>query len=109
MFTAAFWTATGERSVRTGAQVLAAALGLDSAGLIHADWGDALSLAGGAALLAVLTAVATSGGPEGPGLTETVRDRRWVTAPPEWWRWTPQSCGLSPLLPSLRGSACSGR
>ncbi|MFC9247740.1 holin [Streptomyces sp. NPDC057136] len=75
MFTKAFWTATGERSLRTGAQALVAALGLDTVGLIHADWGDGLSLAGGAALLAVLTAVATSGGTEGPGITETVRNR----------------------------------
>ncbi|MER7807932.1 holin [Streptomyces sp900116325] len=76
MFTKAFWKATGERAVRTGAQVLAAALGLDTVGLIHADWGDGLSLAGGAALLAVLTAVAASGGEEGPGITETVRVRK---------------------------------
>ncbi|MER8083859.1 holin [Streptomyces sp. NPDC094048] len=73
MFTKAFWKATGERAVRTGAQALVAALGLDTVGLIRADWGDGLSLAGGAALLAVLTAVVASGGPEGPGLTETVR------------------------------------
>ncbi|WP_405676931.1 holin [Streptomyces sp. NBC_01511] len=76
MFTKAFWRATSERAVRTGAQVLAATLGLDTLGVIHADWGDGLSLAVGAALLAVLTGVATAGGPEGPGITETVRTRR---------------------------------
>lgn len=72
MTTAAFWKATFERAVRTAAQTLVAALGLDTAGVLHADWGDGLSLAGGAALLAVLTAIATSGGMEGPGVTETV-------------------------------------
>lgn len=73
MFTKAFWRATCERSVRTGAQALVAALGLDTVGLLRADWGDSLQLAGGAALLAVLTAVAASGGrTEGPGITETV-------------------------------------
>ncbi|MGW7195557.1 holin [Streptomyces chryseus] len=76
MLTKAFWTATGERAVRTAAQVLAAALGLDTVGVLQADWGDGLSLAAGAALLAVLTAVATSGGAPGPGITETVRDRQ---------------------------------
>ncbi|MEV7871517.1 holin [Streptomyces sp. NPDC088124] len=77
MFTAAFWKSTGERAVRTGAQVLAATLGLDTVGVVSADWGDGLSLAAGAALLAVLTGIAASGGgAEGPGLTETVRDRQ---------------------------------
>ncbi|GGJ82119.1 hypothetical protein GCM10011583_12110 [Streptomyces camponoticapitis] len=76
MFTKAFWKSTSERAVRTGAQVLAATLGLETLGVINADWGDGLSLAAGAALLAVLTGVATSGGTEGPGITETVRTRR---------------------------------
>ena len=72
MLTAAYWKATAERSVRTFAQVLIASLGLDSAGIVHANWGDGLSLASGAALLALLTAVAASAsGPTGPGLTET--------------------------------------
>ncbi|MDT3395425.1 holin [Streptomyces sp. B1866] len=75
MWTVAFWRSTAERAVRTAAQALVAALGLDEVGVLHADWGDGLSLAGGAALLAVLTAVATSGGAEGPGITETVRRR----------------------------------
>lgn len=75
MFTKAFWKATGERAVRTGAQVLAGSLGLDTVGLIDAPWGESLSLAGGAALLAVLLGIATGTvGAEGPGLTETVRD-----------------------------------
>ncbi|MFE2600097.1 holin [Streptomyces sp. NPDC059396] len=76
MFTKAFWKSTGERAVRTAAQTLVATLGLDTVGVIHADWSDGLSLASGSALLAVLTGIATSGGTEGPGLTETVRDRQ---------------------------------
>lgn len=75
MLTVAFWRATSERAVRTAAQTLVAALGLDTLGVLQANWSDGLSLAGGAAVLAVLTALATSGGAEGPGLTETVRDR----------------------------------
>ena len=75
MLTKAFWKATAERTVRTFAQVLAGTLGLDQLGIIHANWGEGLSIAGGAAVLTVLTAVATSGGTEGPGLTETVRSR----------------------------------
>lgn len=74
MTTGAFWKATTERAVRTAAQTLVAVLGLDTTGVLDVDWGASLALAGSAALLAVLTAVATSGaGGDGPGVTETVR------------------------------------
>jgi hypothetical protein len=72
MMTAAFWRATTERAVRTFTQTLIATLGLETAGVVEANWGDGLALGAGAALLAVLTAIATSGGTEGPGVTETV-------------------------------------
>ena len=72
MFTLAFWKATGERSVRTFAQVLVGSLGLDTLGIINANWGEGLALGAGASALPVLTAGATAGGPAGPGLTETV-------------------------------------
>ncbi len=76
MTSSAFWTATTERALRTFAQTLVAALGLDTAGLLDANWSQGLSLAAGAAVLAILTAIATSGtGPTGPGLTETVTTR----------------------------------
>ncbi|WP_156722688.1 holin [Streptomyces apocyni] len=76
MTTGAFWKATTERAVRTAAQTLVAVLGLDTTGVLDVDWGGGLALAGSAALLAVLTAVASSGaGGEGPGLAETVRSR----------------------------------
>ncbi|MCZ7414324.1 holin [Streptomyces sp. WMMC897] len=73
MNTAAFWIATAERAVRTFAQALLAIVGADGLGVADVDWGTALSVSGLAALAAILTAVATSGGPEGPGVTETVR------------------------------------
>ncbi|WP_431784313.1 holin [Streptomyces chumphonensis] len=77
MTTAAFWKATTERAVRTFAQALLAVLGADGLGITDVDWGATLSVAGLAALAAVLTAIATSGaGPEGPGVTETVRRSR---------------------------------
>ena len=67
----AFWIATLERMIRTFAQVLVATLGLESVGVISANWGDGLSLAAGAAVAALLTAVAASGvGGAGPGITE---------------------------------------
>ncbi|WP_330435939.1 MULTISPECIES: holin [Streptomyces] len=75
ILTAAFWDATAERTGRTAAQTLVASLALNAAGVLNVDSGQRLSLAGSAALLAVLTAIATSGRGEGPGLTETVRSR----------------------------------
>ncbi|KAB7850114.1 holin [Streptomyces mobaraensis] len=72
MTTAAFWIATFERSIRTFAQALLGVLTAHATGVLDADWTGALSAAGLAAVLALLTAVASSAGPEGPGLTETV-------------------------------------
>lgn len=80
MTSTAFWKAAAERMVRTFAQVLIATLGLETAGIVHANWVEGLSLAGGAALLALLTAVAASGaGPSGPGLTETTSTDRAIS------------------------------
>ncbi|WP_431772173.1 holin [Streptomyces cucumeris] len=75
MLTRGFWKATVERVVRTFAQAELALLGGDGLGILDVDWGQALSVGGLAAVLALLTAVASSGGAEGPGLTETVRRR----------------------------------
>lgn len=65
-----FWAATAERTVRTGAQVAAAAIGTTA--LIHqVDWTIVASTTGMAMVLAVLTAVATAQiGGDGPGITE---------------------------------------
>jgi hypothetical protein len=73
MLTFAFWKSTAERAVRTFAQGVLGAVGADQLGILDVDWGQAASIGGLAAILAVLTAVAASGGSEGPGLTETVR------------------------------------
>ncbi|WP_459249521.1 holin [Streptomyces youssoufiensis] len=75
MLTTGFWKATAERAVRTAAQSSLAVLGAGATGVLDADWAGAASVGGLAAVLAVLTAVATSGGTEGPGVTETVARR----------------------------------
>ncbi|MEV4863281.1 holin [Streptomyces ossamyceticus] len=72
MFTRAFWKATAERMIRTFAQAVVALLGGDGLGLVDIDWGQAFSIGGLAAVAALLTAIVTSGGTEGPGVTETV-------------------------------------
>lgn len=71
MFTKAFWKATGERTVRTTAQTLVAALGLDTTGVLDVAWGQGLALGASAGILTVLTALA-AGNADGPGLTESV-------------------------------------
>ena len=83
MTTGLFWRATVERAIRTAAQTLLATLGLDTTDVLDVDWGASLALAGSAALLAVLTAIATSGaGPDGPGLTETASSDTRRPLPP---------------------------
>ncbi|MEL3944888.1 holin [Streptomyces sp. LNU-CPARS28] len=75
MQTLAFWKATGERALRTFAQAVLALITGDGLGVLDVDWGQALSVGGLAAIAAVLTAIVTSGGPVGPGVTETVLTR----------------------------------
>ncbi|MDV6290342.1 holin [Streptomyces sp. UP1A-1] len=77
----AFWKATAERAVRTLAQGTLGAVSADGLGLLDVDWGDAFGIGGLAAALAVLTAIATSGGTDGPGITETVARPNTRTLP----------------------------
>lgn len=70
MFTTAFLRATLERAVKTFAQSLAALLVADGTDLLTTNWGDRLSVAGMAAVVSVLTSVASSatGSGDGPSL-----------------------------------------
>lgn len=67
IFTAAFARAAFERAVKTFAQTLAALLVADGTNLLTTAWSDRVSVAGMAALVSVLTSVAsgvaTDGGP----------------------------------------------
>lgn len=66
---AAFAVATLERAVKTFAQTLAALLVVDGTGLLNTAWTDRVSVAGMAALLSVLTSVASAPfGGSGPSL-----------------------------------------
>ncbi|GAA3374749.1 holin [Streptomyces racemochromogenes] len=76
MLTFPFWTSTAERMVRTFAQAVLGTVGADQLGILDVDWGQAASVGGLASVLALLTAIATSSGTEGPGITESVRARR---------------------------------
>ena len=69
-----FWRSTFERAVRTFAQALAAVLTAGATDLLSVPWEAALSTAGLAAVLSVLTAVGSAGvGQDGPGVTESAR------------------------------------
>ena len=76
--TRTFWTATAERAVKTLAQALLAALTVGQAAgavgvdVLSVDWATAASLAVGAALLSVLTSVAS--GPVGPADSPSLVD-----------------------------------
>jgi hypothetical protein len=55
MFTSRFWKLTAERAVKTFAQTLASVLVVGGATLLSANWTMALSTAGMAAVVSVLT------------------------------------------------------
>jgi Putative lactococcus lactis phage r1t holin len=57
MFTSRFWKLTAERAVKTFAQTLAGVLVVGGATLLSANWPTALSTAGMAAVVSVLTSV----------------------------------------------------
>ena len=58
IFTVEFWRDyAGERAIKTFAQTAIASLGAGSVGLLTLDYGALISVAGGAALLSVLTSI----------------------------------------------------
>ena len=61
MFTLAFWKATGERAVSTGAQSALLILGADQINVVEADWVVVAGFAAGGAALTVIKALAFGG------------------------------------------------
>ncbi len=71
LWTAEFWRAGAERAVKTFAQALVAVLGAGATGLLDVDWIQALSVAALAAVLSVLTSIASAGvSNAGPSLVD---------------------------------------
>jgi hypothetical protein len=71
MFTLTFWKAALERSVKTFAQAAAALLTGVGLGLLDINWVNIFSVAGLAAVVSVLTSIASDAitGGSGPSLT----------------------------------------
>jgi hypothetical protein len=60
IMTKAFWTYSTERAIKTFAQAAIAYLGTGTVGLLAVDYTGLFSIAGGAALLSILTSVVTA-------------------------------------------------
>ena len=68
-FSRAFLAAAGERAVKTFAQTLAALLAANGSGVLDVDWLGGLSVAASAAVVSLLSSVASGGvGEPGPSL-----------------------------------------
>lgn len=81
-FSKAFLAAAGERAVKTFAQTLAALLAGSGTGVLSVDWGARLSVALMAALVSLLTSVASGGvGSPGPSLANEGLSARGASAP----------------------------
>jgi hypothetical protein len=80
---ASFWKDAGERALKTFAQTVVALLSAGGFGLVDAPWSTALNIAALAAVLSVLTSIASAGvGQQGtaslvaqPAATEAVGAR----------------------------------
>ncbi|MCW2287051.1 r1t family holin [Leucobacter luti] len=69
MLTKRFWIAAAERAVKTFAQTAVAILTAGATGLLDVDWGQMASVAGLAAVVSLLTSIASDGiGGAGPSL-----------------------------------------
>lgn len=69
MHTKAFWHATAERAVKTLAQTAAALIGAGVVNIVDVDWQQVVGVSATAALLSVLTSVASANvGGDGPSL-----------------------------------------
>jgi hypothetical protein len=70
IWTGDFWKAAAERAVKTFAQAEAALLVADGTGVLNTDWHSSLSASGMAAVISILTSIASDAATgEGPSLT----------------------------------------
>lgn len=70
MFTLAFWKGAGERAIKTFAQALVAVIGTGALGILDVDWASALSVAGLATIVSVLTSIGNADFTAGTPVTD---------------------------------------
>ena len=77
MFTLAFWKATAERAISTGAQSALLVIGADQINVISVDWPVIAGFAAGGAVLTVIKALAFGGKDGNPSAinAETVTNK----------------------------------
>ena len=66
-----FWEATAERAAKTFAQTAVSGFTANQFGILDAPWGPVASLAGMAAVLSVLSSIASARTGGGPSLTNS--------------------------------------
>lgn len=73
VWTSAFWKAAAERALKTFAQTLIVLIGAEQVNVMALDWPQLLTVAGSAAVMSVLTSMASAPfGPAGPSLADEV-------------------------------------
>jgi hypothetical protein len=105
MFTASFWQDTFVRAVKTFAQALAALLVADGTDLLNTVWADRLSVAGMAALVSVLTTIASSATTGSPAVGEAVTPNADVVVLAEHDRVAKAMGGSIPITRFVAGPA----
>jgi hypothetical protein len=77
MFTLAFWRATAERAISTGAQAAILIIGADQFNVVSVDWLTIAGFAAGGAALTVIKALAFGGKDGNPSAinAETVTNK----------------------------------
>lgn len=72
MFNFYFWVAAAERALKTLAQTLVALIGANAVSVMELDWPQMLGVAGTAAVVSILTSLASApfGANNGPSLVD---------------------------------------
>jgi hypothetical protein len=71
LLTSRFWLAAAERAAKTMAQSLVALIGANAVAVTDLDWPQLLAVSATAALVSILTSIASAGvGPHGPSLAD---------------------------------------
>lgn len=71
-----FWIDTAERAIKTFAQTLVALLGAGAVDILNVNWGDMTAVSLGAAVVSVLTSIASAGSGNSASLVVDAKIKR---------------------------------